>query len=72
MFKLSEFKERLRCYLDKNIILPSNYQQALHSQIDSLEDLSVSREAERIYWGISVIETVLKINSLKYLNFSLS
>ena len=54
MFKLSEFKERLQIYLDKNIILPGNYQQALHAQIDSLEDLSISREAQRIYWGIQV------------------
>jgi methionyl-tRNA synthetase len=54
MFKLSEFKDRLRHYLGENIIVPSNYAQALHSQIDNLEDLSVSREAERIHWGIPV------------------
>lgn len=54
MFKLSEFKSKLRSYLENNIIIPHKYLQALHSQIDNLEDLSVSRESERIYWGIPV------------------
>ena len=54
MFKLSEFKDKLRKYLEKNIVIPHKYAQALHSQIDQLEDLSVSREVERIHWGIPV------------------
>jgi methionyl-tRNA synthetase len=54
MFKLSEFKDKLRNYLEKNIIIPHKYAQSLHSQIDQLEDLSVSRETERVHWGIPV------------------
>lgn len=54
MFRLSEFKQKLRDYLSKNIIIPKNYQEALNAQIDTLEDLSVSRESFRIYWGIPV------------------
>ena len=54
IFKLKEFKNRLRGYLEKNIVVPDNYAQALHSQIDQLEDLSVSRDSNRINWGIKV------------------
>ena len=43
MFRLSEFKQKLRDYLAKSVVIPEKYQTLLSSQIDSLEDLSVSR-----------------------------
>ena len=54
MFKLSQFKDRLREYLAKNIIIPEKYENLLAQQIDGLEDLSISRESKRISWGILV------------------
>jgi methionyl-tRNA synthetase len=54
MFKLSEFKQRLKEYLNQNIVMPKKYQENLHFQIETLADLSVSREAKRISWGIPV------------------
>jgi methionyl-tRNA synthetase len=59
MFRLSEFKEPLTKYLSKNIIIPKKYGEILHSQIETLEDLSVSREASRVHWGIQVNILVL-------------
>lgn len=55
IFKLKDFQPNLRRYLESNVVTPKNYIQALHSQIDQLEDLSVSRDASRINWGIKVI-----------------
>ena len=54
VFKLSQFKDQLRNYLSKNIIIPKNYAEILNAQIESLQDLSVSRESSRIHWGIQV------------------
>jgi methionyl-tRNA synthetase len=54
MFRLSEFKEKLRGYLSENVITPKKYTEALFNQIDTLTDLSVSREAKRISWSIPV------------------
>ena len=54
MFRLSEFKQKLRDYLSKNIIIPKSYQENLFNQIETLEDLSISRESQRVYWGIQV------------------
>jgi len=54
MFRLSEFKLKLREYLNGNIVVPRKYQDLLHTQIESLEDLSVSRERKRVHWGIPV------------------
>ena len=54
MFKLTAFKQKLKLYLENNIIVPKNYQEALHDQLETLEDLSVSREASRLHWGIQV------------------
>jgi methionyl-tRNA synthetase len=54
MFKLSEFKHKLREYLNQNIVMPKKYAEALYNQIDTLTDLSVSRESKRISWGIHV------------------
>jgi methionyl-tRNA synthetase len=54
MFKLAHFKDKLKFYLAKNVIIPEKYETLLLQQIDNLEDLSVSRESKRISWGISV------------------
>ena len=58
MFKLSQFKQKLKDYLSQNVIVPKKYQENLHFQIETLQDLSVSRESKRINWGIAVIEQV--------------
>ncbi len=58
MFKLSEFKQRLRDYLNQNIVVPKKYAEALYNQIDDLADLSVSRESKRISWGINVCMSI--------------
>ncbi|RNA25198.1 methionine--tRNA mitochondrial [Brachionus plicatilis] len=54
MFRLSEFKSRLRNYLSNEVIIPKIYLENLYNQIDNLEDLSVSRESSRLFWGIPV------------------
>lgn len=54
MFKLSNFKSQLHRYLETGIIMPKNYKEILTEQIENLEDLSVSREASRVHWGIPV------------------
>ncbi|CAF0843052.1 unnamed protein product [Brachionus calyciflorus] len=54
MFRLTEFKKKLKEYLSNNIIIPKIYQENLYNQIESLEDLSVSRESFRVFWGIPV------------------
>ena len=55
MFRLSAFKAQLRELLASGqFITPVKYQEILHAQIDSLEDLSVSREASRVKWGLPV------------------
>lgn len=54
MFRLSEFKYKLRKYLSNEVIMPKIYLENLYNQIDCLEDLSVSRESTRVFWGIPV------------------
>ncbi len=54
MFRLSEFKQDLRAYLSSHVITPAKYKAALNDQLDQLQDLSVSREAARVAWGIPV------------------
>ena len=54
MFKLSHFKNKLKDYLSKRIIIPNKYENLLLQQIETLEDLSISRESKRIFWGIPV------------------
>jgi methionyl-tRNA synthetase len=54
MFRLSEFKQKLRGYLNGKVVVPQKYQDLLYSQIDALDDLSVSRERKRVHWGIPV------------------
>ena len=54
MFKLTHFKDKLKDYLSNHIIIPDKYENLLMKQIDSLEDLSISRESKRVFWGINV------------------
>ena len=54
MFRLSEFKQKIRDYLGKNVVVPKQYNEILVPQIDSLTDLSISRDSKRINWGIPV------------------
>ena len=65
LFRLSEFKDKLRDYLKNNVVAPKKYEEILCSQIDCLTDLSVSRESSRIFWGISVFNNKEKIISFK-------
>ena len=51
---MKSFKNRLKDYLSKSIIMPQCYSESIHKQLDELEDLSVSREIKRINWGIPV------------------
>ena len=55
LFRLSEFKDKLKEYLNKSVILPNDkYKQYLFDHIDTIKDLSVSRESKRVSWGIQV------------------
>jgi len=54
MFRLSDFKQDLRKYISSKALTPNKYQAVLNDQIDHLQDLSISREASRISWGIPV------------------
>lgn len=55
LFRLTEFKEKLRIYLNNNVIIPNDkYKQYLLDQISGISDLSVSREMKRVSWGIPV------------------
>ena len=54
MFKLTNFKDKLKDYLSNHIIIPDKYENLLVKQIDSLEDLSISRESKRVFWGLNV------------------
>lgn len=56
MFRLSQFKDKLRALLATGFVTPGKYQEVLHAQIDTLEDLSVSRERSRVHWGLPVPE----------------
>ena len=58
LFRLKDFKEKLKNYLlnDKNpVVMPfDNYKEYLSIILDNLQDLSVSRDVKRISWGIQV------------------
>lgn len=55
MFKLSEFSEQLLQWLDEDVVYPPVFNNLARSFIkEGLPDLSVSREASRLQWGISV------------------
>jgi methionyl-tRNA synthetase len=54
LFKLTQFKEDLKRYLSKNVIFPLNYSEKIFRELDTLRDLSISRDAKRLTWGIPV------------------
>lgn len=55
MFRLSEFAEPLRQWLDKKVIYPEHFENIVRSWLDEgLPDLSISRSKERLRWGIQV------------------
>lgn len=54
MFRLASFKQQLREYVASGAVVSSKYAEVLHDQIDCLQDLSVSREARRVEWGVPV------------------
>ena len=58
MFKLSEFRERLERWIhDKQPLYPLKYNKLALIQLHELSkygDISVSREAKRLSWGIQV------------------
>lgn len=54
LFKLTHFKEDLKRYLSNNVIFPNNYSEKIFRELDSLRDLSISRDAKRLTWGIPV------------------
>ncbi|WVO16455.1 methionine-tRNA ligase [Cryptococcus depauperatus] len=54
-FRLSKYKSFLREWLSNpNVVHPNSVRLNLISQIDTLEDLSVSRPRSRVKWGIPV------------------
>ena len=62
LFRLSEFKEKLKEYLNGNVLIPNNqYKQSLFDQLNEVNDLSVSRDAKRVSWGIRVISNLFEI-----------
>lgn len=56
MFRLKSFESELKSYLSRNLIVPNIYAELLRGQLNDLEDLSVSREARRVSWGIQVVQ----------------
>ncbi|OCF36953.1 methionine-tRNA ligase [Kwoniella heveanensis BCC8398] len=54
-FKLSEYKEHLTEWLSKpESVFPNTVRQDLLKQVQTIEDLSVSRPKSRVKWGIPV------------------
>ncbi|XP_076096792.1 methionine--tRNA ligase, mitochondrial-like isoform X1 [Mytilus galloprovincialis] len=54
MFKLSKFKDGLTEWLDQGVIHPQKFEVMVRQWVDDLEDLSVSRQRNRLTWGIPV------------------
>lgn len=52
-FRLTSFTDDLRHWLkDENVIQPTIYRNSLLAWLDDLQDLSISRPARRVRWGI--------------------
>ena len=53
-FKLTKYKPQLKEFLESNPITPSNQVPSILQMLDKIEDLSVSRLASKMKWGIPV------------------
>lgn len=55
MFKLSDFREKVREWIEKNqVVAPARYQTLALEGLTMNEDLSISRARNRLEWGIQV------------------
>ncbi|KAK3592057.1 hypothetical protein CHS0354_019313 [Potamilus streckersoni] len=54
LFKLSDFKSELTRWLDKGVIQPQKFEGIVRNLLQDLPDLSVSRQRDRLSWGIPV------------------
>ncbi|XP_070173846.1 methionine--tRNA ligase, mitochondrial-like isoform X2 [Littorina saxatilis] len=54
MFRLTAFQQQLTSWLDSKAIRPSQFEPMVRSWVDDLRDLSISRQRERLTWGIPV------------------
>ncbi|XP_053404426.1 methionine--tRNA ligase, mitochondrial-like [Mercenaria mercenaria] len=54
MFRLSDYKDKLREWFDTGVIEPPVFEPTARRWLSSLEDLSVSRPCSRLSWGIPV------------------
>lgn len=55
-FRISRYKDRLIAYIKENptFIMPEFRKNEILNQLDTLEDISVSRSTESVQWGIPV------------------
>ncbi|ESO82122.1 hypothetical protein LOTGIDRAFT_223492 [Lottia gigantea] len=53
-FKLSSFKDGIRDWLNTGAVNPVQFDGIVRRMLEELQDLSVSRQADRISWGITV------------------
>ncbi|KAL3869101.1 hypothetical protein ACJMK2_041826 [Sinanodonta woodiana] len=54
VFKLSDFKSELTRWLDRGVIQPQTFEGSVRNLLKDLPDLSVSRQRDRLSWGIPV------------------
>ncbi|KAK6195372.1 hypothetical protein SNE40_000819 [Patella caerulea] len=54
MFRLSKFKDKIHDWLDTGVIHPKNFEQNVRNMLTNLTDLSISRQSDRLTWGIPV------------------
>ncbi|KAL5004792.1 hypothetical protein ScPMuIL_018248 [Solemya velum] len=54
MFRLSAFSDLLNKWLDNKVIQPDIFETLVRGWVSDLPDLSVSRQADRLSWGIPV------------------
>ncbi|XP_067670551.1 methionine--tRNA ligase, mitochondrial-like [Haliotis asinina] len=54
MFRLSAFTHRLQQWLDTGAVKPSKFDSVIRQYLQDLPDLSVSRQRERLPWGVPV------------------
>ncbi|PVD19061.1 hypothetical protein C0Q70_21620 [Pomacea canaliculata] len=54
IFRLSAFNQQLTSWLDAKVIQPAQFEPLVRSWVENLPDLSVSRQRQRLSWGIPV------------------